>query len=158
LELHIAMTCIIIPLGQLLGLQKTLANLCQDLIPGSKKSISSFSTRRPWRVGQQRWRRPTIDDLEGSGTQGGVEGGIIAILRPREPVHPCTRAIARHTAQVHGDHFVDYLILAICLRVERRTHAEFNASHPEEIPPHVPDKHVVPVTDNGESPMFGVGN
>ena len=35
LELHIAMPCIIIPLGQLLGLQKTLANLCQDLIPGS---------------------------------------------------------------------------------------------------------------------------
>ena len=35
LELHIAMPCIIIPLGQLLGPQKTLANLCQDLIPGS---------------------------------------------------------------------------------------------------------------------------
>jgi hypothetical protein len=82
-------------------------------------------------------RGSSIDDLEGSGTESRVEGRIIAILRPREPIHPCARSITCHTAQIHSNDLVNDLRLAVRLGMEGRAHAEGNARHSEKIAPHV---------------------
>lgn len=70
-----------------------------------------------------------------------MERSIITILYPRETLHPRTRPIPSDAVQVHGDHFVDHLRLAVGLWVERCSHTEFDAHHLEEILPHVPDEH-----------------
>jgi hypothetical protein len=78
-----------------------------------------------------------------------VEQGVVAVLRPREPVHPSPRSITCHTTKVHGDHLVDNLGLVVRLRVKRRAHAEGDAGTLEEVAPDVSGKHRVSIADDG---------
>jgi len=73
---------IIIFFGQLLSLQKTLAHLGEDLITGLKKRICSLGPSCTRRIGQQRRRRATVDDLKRCGAKSRVEGGVVAVLCP----------------------------------------------------------------------------
>jgi hypothetical protein len=51
--------------------------------------------------------------------------------------------------KIHRDHLVDHLRLAIRLLVEGSTHAQGDASHLEEVAPHMASEHRVSVTDDG---------
>jgi hypothetical protein len=82
LELDVAVACIVVFLGQLLRLEQTLAYLRQDLVPGAKKSIRGLCTSRARCIGQERRRGAAVDNLEWRGAKGGVEGRVVAILRP----------------------------------------------------------------------------
>jgi hypothetical protein len=78
-----------------------------------------------------------------------VERGVVAVLRPRELVHPGPRPITCHTTNVHGNHLVDNLGLAIRLWMERRAHAEGDTGALEEVASDVFGKHRVPIDDDG---------
>jgi hypothetical protein len=91
----------------------------------------------------------SVHHLKWRGTEGGVEQSVVAVLRPREPVHPGPRPITCHTTKVHGNHLVDNLGLAIRLWMERCAHAEGDAGALEEVTPDVSGKHRVLITDDG---------
>jgi hypothetical protein len=38
-----------------------------------------------------------------------VEGRVVAILRPRQLVHPCTRVVTCDTTQKHCDYLIHHL-------------------------------------------------
>jgi hypothetical protein len=78
-----------------------------------------------------------------------VEGGVVAVFRPREPVDPRTGSIACDAAQVHSEHLVDHLGLAVRLWMEGGAHAQLHACHPEEVALDVPRKDGVSVADDG---------
>jgi hypothetical protein len=60
-----------------------------------------------------------VDHLERSGTKRRVEAGVVAVLRPHEPLEPLAWPVASETMKVHCDHLVDRLQLAIGLWMER---------------------------------------
>jgi hypothetical protein len=74
--------------------------------PASRRDYGGVCRPPPsWplhRVGQDRWGRAPVDDLERGGAERSVEGGVVAVLRPREPIHPRTRSITCNTTQVHS--------------------------------------------------------
>jgi len=78
-----------------------------------------------------------------------VEGRVVAVLRPGEPVHPSSRSITCNTTQVHGDNLIDHLGLAVSLRMEGRAHAQLDAGHLEEVAPNVASEHGVSVAHDG---------
>jgi hypothetical protein len=51
-----------------------------------------------------------------------VEGGVVEILRPWQPVDPSTRPITCDTSKIHSNHLVDHLGLAVRLQVESYAH------------------------------------
>lgn len=97
-------------LGQLLGLEKTLAHLAEDLNPGAEKVAGYLGPSRPGHERQHRWRGAPVDHLKGRGAQGGVIGSVVAVLRPRQPIHPSTGTI---NCQIHSNHLVNHLGLAV---------------------------------------------
>src|SRR4051812_1381954 len=80
-------------------------------------AISVHIIYNPFPSSDGRWR-PAIDHLKRSGTQGGVVGGVVAVLHPGEPIDPSARTITCDTMQIHGNHLVDDLGLAVRLRME----------------------------------------
>jgi len=82
LELHVPVVGVVVLLGQLLSLKEPLTNLGKHLVTAAEESIGGLRAGRPRPVGQNgRWRA-AVDDLEGCSAEGGMEGSIIAILRP----------------------------------------------------------------------------
>lgn len=90
-----------------------------------------------------------VHHLEGRGAKRCVEGSIVAILCPPDLVYPGAQSVPYDTVEVHGDHLVDDLRLAVRLRVECCTQAELDASHLEEVAPHVTGEDRVVVADDG---------
>jgi hypothetical protein len=74
--------------------------------------------------------------------------GVVAVLRPREPIHPRTRPITCNTVQVHSNHLVHHLGLPIHLWVKRRAHAELNARQAKQVAAAGEDG--VPITHDGQ--------
>ena len=56
---------VIVLIRLLLCLEKTLANLYQNLVTGAKESIGHLGLGRSKMVGQQGWGRLAVDHLEG---------------------------------------------------------------------------------------------
>lgn len=79
---------------------------------------------------------------------GVVVGGVVAVLRPRQPINPRTGPITCDTAQIHSNHLVDHLRLTVCLRMERCAHAQGDARHLEEVMPHMAGADRIPVADD----------
>jgi hypothetical protein len=76
-------------------------------------------------------------------------GRVVAKLSPWEPIKPITLAITCQTPKIHGNGLVDSLGLPICLRVERKTHAEVHAGVTEEVAPHMTCEYRITVADDG---------
>ena len=108
-ELHVTVRGVVVILRQLLCLEKTLANLDQNLVTGAKESIGRLCLGRPKTVRQQRWGWPVVDHLEGRGAEGYMKGDIITILRPREPVHPGAWSVTGDAPEIHRNDLVDDL-------------------------------------------------
>jgi hypothetical protein len=66
-----------------------------------------------------------------------MEGGVVAVLHPWEPVELVSGAVTGETPEVHGDGFVHRLGLAICLWMECRAHTELHTGLSKQITPHV---------------------
>jgi hypothetical protein len=49
------------------------------------------------------------DHAEWKGVNGGLEGGVVTVLCPSEPLQPLPRPIADEVAQIHDDDLVDSL-------------------------------------------------
>ena len=81
-ELHLPVVGVIVLLRKLLSLNKALTDLSQHLITAAEKSICGFSTRCPRPIWQDGRRGTAVHHLEGRRAEGGVEGSVIAILRP----------------------------------------------------------------------------
>jgi len=86
------------------------------------------------------------------------EGGIVAVLRPGQPVHPRLRQVTCDTPKIHCDDLIDHLRLTVCLRVEGRAHAERDAGHLEEVTPHMTGENRVPVADDGRREPMQTNN
>jgi hypothetical protein len=74
-----------------------------------------------------------------------VEGGIITILRPCEPIDPGAGPVTGDAAEVHDNDLVHHLRLAVHLRMESSSHAERDAGQLEEVMPHIAGEHGVPI-------------
>ena len=140
---------IVVLFGQLLRLQEALAHLGEDLVSAAEEGVRSLGPGRPRLIRQDRRREAAIDHLERSSSLGGVEGCVVAVLRLGEPVHPSSMSITCNTAQVHGNHFIDHLRLAVSLRVESRAHAQLDADHLEVVTPDVASEHGISIADDG---------
>jgi hypothetical protein len=70
-------------------LKKEFPDLRQELAVLAEEVVDGVQAGCAHHVGQQGWWRPPIDNLERCSMQGGVEGGVVAVLHPREPIHPC---------------------------------------------------------------------
>jgi hypothetical protein len=141
-ELQLLVEVVVLALGMLLGLEKTLANLHEEGIAIAQQRVHRLCLSCPCGVrkvrreeGETAW--PAIHHLERRGAEGHVEGSIVTILRPRKPVGPGARPIPREVAKVHCDHLVDNLGLPVRLWVECRAQAGLDTSHLEEVEPHV---------------------
>jgi hypothetical protein len=150
LELHVPVVGVVVAFRELLGLKEPLTNFSEHVVAAAKEGVGVLRTSRPWLVRQDGRRGTAVDDLEGRGAEGGMERSIVTILRPRQPIHPRTRPITCNTTQIHGNHLVDHLRLAVRLWMESGTHAKLDARHLEEVPPHMSGEHRVPVADDGE--------
>jgi len=133
-------------LGQLLCLQETLAHLDQDLIMATEDSVDSFHPSHPQSVWQEQWPGTAVDHLERSSTQGGVEGGVVAVLRPSKLR---MGMVSCNTVQIQGNDFVYHLGLDISLWVEGCAHTRLDTSHSEEVVLDILGKDGDPVTNNG---------
>jgi hypothetical protein len=100
-----------------------LAYLSKDLVTVAEESVGSFHPGHPRSVRQEWQRGTTVDHLKWSGTQGGVEGGVVAVLRLGQPVHPRTGVVSCNTLQIHGNNLVYHLGLAVSLWVKGRAQA-----------------------------------
>lgn len=58
------------------------------------------------------------------------------------------QTIHRGATEVHYDHLVDDLCLALCLSVDRRAQVELDTSHLEEVILHVTGEDLVAVVDD----------
>ena len=63
-ELHLAMVLIVVALGVLLGLKKTLANLLQERVAVPQHGVHRLCLGRPGVVWQEGWRGSAIHNLE----------------------------------------------------------------------------------------------
>ena len=147
-ELHVAVVGVVV-LRELLGLNEALTNLGEDIITTAEKGVRSLRTCCPRPVWQYGWRGTAVHHLKWRRAKSDVEEGIVTIFRPRQPVDSSARAVPCNTTQIHCDYLIDHLRLAICLGVERCAHAELDARHLEEVAPHVPGEHRVPITNDG---------
>jgi hypothetical protein len=136
-ELEFTMVGVVEPAGVLLSLEKTSTHLLKELIPVGEQGVHRLRARLPRGVGQQVWGWPTVHHLERGGLERRVIGRVVAKLGPWEPIQPITRAITCQTPKILGNCLVDSFRLPICLRVERRTHAELDADVTEEVAPHM---------------------
>ena len=81
--------------------------------------------------------RATVDHLEWSRAQCGLEGGVVAILGPRQPIQPHTRTVAGDAAQIHGDRLVHRLRLANRFGDERRCSSVLDTCKTEQVGPYI---------------------
>ena len=81
-ELHLPVVGVIVLLRKLPSLNKALMDLSQHLVTAAKKSIRSLSTCCPQPIWQDGRRGTAVHNLEGRRAEGGMEGRVIAILRP----------------------------------------------------------------------------
>ena len=147
-ELHVTVRGVVVILRQLLCLEKTLANLDQNLVTGAKESIGRLCLGRPKTVRQQRWGWPVVDHLEGRGAEGYMKGDIITILRPQQLVHPRTRTITCNTTQIHSNDFVNNFGLAVRLGMEGDAKTQGDTRHLKEVAPHMASEHRILVFDD----------
>ena len=77
------------------------------------------------------------------------EVGVVAVLRPSQPVDPGVWAIARSAPRVHGQHLVDDLRLPVRLAVEGGAEAKLYVGYLEQIAPHVAGEDRVAIADHG---------
>ena len=147
-ELQRAVLGVVKPARLVLCLQQPGTHLLKKLITISKQHTHQLRLGAPRGVGQQVGRRTAIDDHQWRGPQSIMERSVVAVFHPRQPVQPVARAIPRETAEVHAQHLVDGLGLAICLRVESYAHAQLDAGLLEEIPPHSAREHRITIADN----------
>jgi hypothetical protein len=108
-ELQGAMVGIVVALGVGLNMEQSVTNVSEEGVSVLQKSVDCRRARRGWLVRQQCRRRATINHLKWRGAQGGVEGGVVAVFGPWEPVKPSSGMITCDVAQVHGNRFVDHL-------------------------------------------------
>jgi hypothetical protein len=108
-ELHAPVVGVVVLLRELLGLNEALTNLGEDIITAAEKGVRSLRTCCPRPVGQDGWQGMTVHHLEWRRAKGGVEGGIVTILRPRQPVDPSARAVPYNTTQIYCDYLIDHL-------------------------------------------------
>lgn len=148
LELQRSMMSIIVALGVGLSLEQSIPDVGEKRVPILQELVDSRSASRAWLIWHQRWRWPTIDDLERRYTERGVESGIVAILCPWKPLEPSPGLITCNAVQVHGDRFIDRLRLAVRLLVEGGAHAQLNAGHLEQVAPVMSREHRVSVPHN----------
>ena len=66
-ELQLTMGGVIVLLGDLLRLEKSLADLGQHLVTITEEAVDGVGPGRPSPVRQQGWRRALVDHLEWSG-------------------------------------------------------------------------------------------
>jgi hypothetical protein len=132
-----------------LHLNEALPDLRKDVVPVAQQLLRRCRLCGLGLVWQDRRWGASVHHLKWRGTEGGVERGVVVVLRPRELVHLGSRPITCHTTKVHGNHLVDNLGLAIRLWMERYAHAEGDASALEEVTPDVSGKHRVPIADDG---------
>ena len=72
-KLYVAVPGIVVPLRQLLRLEKALMHLGQDHVPVSEKRRGGLGMGQPRLIRQDGRRRATVDHLEWRGAQGRVE-------------------------------------------------------------------------------------
>ena len=94
-------------------------------------------------------RVAAIDHAERCLPERRLEGGVVGVLGPQEPTEPLPRTVAGEAAEVHDDHPVGGLRLAIHLRVKSRRHEELGAGEAHELGPERGREHRVAVRDNG---------
>jgi hypothetical protein len=92
-KLQVAMVGVVVASGDLLHLEKAFPDLRQELVMLTEEVVDGIQAGCAHHARQQRWRRPPIHNLERCSTQGGVEGGVVAVLHPPEPIHPCARPV-----------------------------------------------------------------
>ena len=105
-KLPVAVGCVVVFLGQLLCLEKPFPNLREHLVALPKKAVHHVRSGRPGRVGQDGRGWPAVDHLKRCGAQCRVEGGIVAVLRPGQPVHPRSRPVTCDTPKIHCDDLI----------------------------------------------------
>ena len=85
LELDFPMMTIMLCPHQVLGVQKPVPDVDEELVAVHELPVHSRQLGEPRLIGEQRWWGPAIHHLEWSGLQGRLEGCILAILGPRQP-------------------------------------------------------------------------
>lgn len=99
-ELQFSVAVVIVPLGVLLGLEKTLANLRKEGAMVMKERIRCLHLSSPGGVGQE-WRWwSAVDHLEGCGA---------TVLCPRKLVNRSTQMVPSGATGLHCDHLIDDL-------------------------------------------------
>jgi len=114
-KLQHAVVTVVVVLGELASLEEALADVGHEGITVAKHGVGRLSLSSSSGVRQDGRQGPAIHFLEGHCAERRVEGGVVAVLRPRKPVHQGSRAISLGAPQVHGDHLISDLRLAICL-------------------------------------------
>ena len=95
-KLQLAVVLVVVVLSVLPGLEKTLADVGEEGVAITKERVDRLRLSRARGMWKQCRRRPTVDDLEGSHTESRVEG-VVAVLRPSQPVDLGVWVIARST-------------------------------------------------------------
>lgn len=71
-----------------------LSDLPEEVVALAKEMVDLVRAGGARRVQQQGRRRPPVDNLERRRTEGGMEGHVVSVLCPREPVDPRRRLVA----------------------------------------------------------------
>jgi hypothetical protein len=90
-----------------------------------------------------------VHNLEWRRSECRVVRGIVAVLRPGEPVDPRARPITYRTSQIHRDDLVDDLGLAIRLGMKGRTEPLLDTCTFKEIALEIAGEDWVAIADNG---------
>jgi hypothetical protein len=120
------MVGIVVVLGVLLCLEKTLADVGDEGVAVVEQCVDRLRMGCAGGMWEQRWRGLTVDDLEGRCAECRVEGGVVAVLRPGEPVDPGSWTVSHGAPLVHDQHLVDDLRLPVRLGVEGYAEAKLS--------------------------------
>jgi len=117
-----AVALVVVPLGDGLGLLQAVAHISQQLVAVRHVLGDGSDSGFTRLIRADGGGFAPVDDVERSVLERRLVRRVVDELCPRQPAQPLARTISGEAPQVHGDHLVGGLSLAIRLGMEGRRH------------------------------------